>query len=206
MKIGEILAEASVIPVLELEKLEDAAPLAQALAAGGVRVIELTLRTEAALDGVLEMKKAAPSLIVGMGSIRNEIDIAKSIDAGAEFLVSPGTSSSLLGALGVTGVPALPGIATVSEAIHASENGFEAMKFFPAESAGGVAWLKAIAGPLPEIVFCPTGGISAEISPAYLALSNVACVGGSWIASRAMIAASDWAGIEANACRAAAMR
>lgn len=206
MNIVEILAEASVIPVLELEKLEDATPLAAALAAGGLRVVELTLRTAAALDGVLEMKKAAPSLIVGMGSVKNEIDIAKSIDAGAEFLVSPGASSSFLGSLRMTGVPALPGIATVSEAMLASENGFNAMKLFPAESAGGVAWLKAIGGPLPDFVFCPTGGISDESAPAYLALPNVACVGGSWIASRAMIAARNWAGIEANARRAMLMR
>lgn len=206
MKIGEILKAASVIPVLELDRLEDAAPLAAALAKGGLKVVELTLRTAAALDGVSAMKRAAPSLIVGMGSIRTEKDIENSIRAGAEFLVSPGAGPQLLSAMARSGAPALPGVATASEAMGAAEAGFEAMKFFPAEPAGGIPYLKAISGPLPSILFCPTGGISAEKAPDYLALPNVACVGGSWIATRAMIAAGDWKLIEANAKRAAGMR
>ena len=206
MTIREILKKASVIPVLELDRLEDAAPLARALAAGGMQVIELTLRTEAALAAVAAMKKAAPTLIIGMGSVRKPDDIARSIDAGAEFLVSPGASTSLLDSLARAGAPALPGVATASEAMTASDAGFEAMKFFPAEPAGGVPYLKAISGPLPSILFCPTGGISAEKAPDYLALSNVACVGGSWIATRAKIAAGDWIAIEANARRAQLLR
>lgn len=206
MKIGEILKAASVIPVLELDRLEDAAPLAAALAKGGLKVVELTLRTAAALDGVSAMKRAAPSLIVGMGSIRTEKDIENSIRASAEFLVSPGAGPQLLSAMARSGAPALPGVATASEAMGAAEAGFEAMKFFPAEPAGGIPYLKAISGPLPSILFCPTGGISAEKAPDYLALPNVACVGGSWIATRAMIAAGDWKLIEANARRAAGMR
>lgn len=206
MKIREILTIASVIPVLELDRLEDAAPLATALAAGGLRVIELTLRTEAALAAVAVMKSASPSLVVGMGSVRNADDIARSIGAGVEFLVSPGASASLLEALASSSTAALPGVATVSEAMTAHEIGIQAMKFFPAEAAGGVAWLKAIAGPLPDILFCPTGGITPETAPRYLALANVACVGGSWIAPRAMIRAGDWSGVEANARIAAGFR
>jgi 2-dehydro-3-deoxyphosphogluconate aldolase/(4S)-4-hydroxy-2-oxoglutarate aldolase len=206
MRIDDILKAASVIPVLELDRLDDAAPLARALAAGGLRVVELTLRTDAALAGVDAMRRAAPSLIVGMGSIRTEDDIRRSLAAGAEFLVSPGASATLLAALANSGAPALPGVATASEAMTAAEAGFVAMKFFPAEPAGGVPYLKAIAGPLPDLKFCPTGGISAEKARDYLALPNVACVGGSWIATRKMIAAEDWKTIEANAKRAAAMR
>lgn len=203
MNIREILNAASVIPVLELDRLEDAAPLARALAGGGLRVAELTLRTEAALAAVREMRRAAPELNVGMGSVRVKDDIARALDAGAQFLVSPGASDRLLTALADSGAPSLPGVATASEAMTASDAGFAAMKFFPAEPAGGVPYLKAIAGPLPNIVFCPTGGISAEKATDYLALPNVACVGGSWIATRAMIVASDWEAIEANARRAA---
>lgn len=206
MSIRDILSEASVIPVLELDRLADAAPLARALADGGLRVVELTLRTEAALDAVAAMKKAAPSLIIGMGSLRSPGDVERSLAAGAEFLVSPGASRALLDALAMSGAPSLPGVATPSEAMSAAEAGFIAMKFFPAEPAGGIPYLKAIAGPLPNIRFCPTGGISAEKALEYLALANVACVGGSWIATRSMIAAGDWAGIEANARRAQALR
>lgn len=206
MNIRDILREASVIPVLELERLADAAPLARALAAGGLRVVELTLRTEAALDAIDAMKMAAPDLIVGMGSLRAPSDVERSLAAGAEFLVSPGASLTLLDALAMSGAPALPGVATPSEAMSAAEAGFTAVKFFPAEPAGGVPYLKAVAGPLPNILFCPTGGISAEKAPEYFALSNVACVGGSWIATRAMIAGGDWKAIEANARRAAALR
>jgi 2-dehydro-3-deoxyphosphogluconate aldolase/(4S)-4-hydroxy-2-oxoglutarate aldolase len=206
MTIRDILGQASVIPVLELERLEDAAPVAQALAAGGLKVVELTLRTKAALPAVAAMKDAAPILIVGMGSILKTEDVSRSLDAGADFLVSPGATAYLLEALERSGAPALPGVATASEAMAAREAGFEAMKFFPAEPAGGVAYLKAIAGPLPSLLFCPTGGIDAEKAPDYLALPNVACVGGSWIATRTMIAAGDWKSVEMNARRASAMR
>lgn len=204
MRIDAIMDLAGVIPVLEVERLGDAAPLAQALAAGGLRVIELTLRTACALEAVGAMKRAAPSLIVGMGTIRSRDDVKAAITAGADFLVSPGATPDLLAAL--KGVPALPGVATASEAMGAAEAGFQALKFFPAEPAGGLAYLKALAGPLPDLVFCPTGGIDAARAADYLALSNVRCVGGSWIAPKAAIAAGDWRLIEANAGRAAALR
>lgn len=206
MTIRKILGQASIIPVLELERLEDAAPIARALAAGGLKVVELTLRTGAALPAVAAMRNAAPGLIVGMGSVLKAEDVSRALDAGAEFLVSPGASAALLAALAKSGAPALPGVATASEAMTAREAGFDAMKYFPAEPAGGVSYLKALAGPLPSLLFCPTGGISAEKAPDYLALPNVLCVGGSWIATRAMIAAGDWKSIETNARRAHSLR
>ncbi len=204
MRIDDVLARASVIPVLEIERLEDAEPLALALSAGGLQVIELTLRTACALDALAAMKRAAPALIAGMGTIRSDADAERSLAAGADFLVSPGSSASLLRAL--AGMPALPGVATASEAMIAHEAGFRAMKFFPAEPAGGVAYLKSLAGPFPDIVFCPTGGVAPERARDYFALPNVACIGGTWVATRAMIAAGDWAGIEANARRAASLK
>jgi 2-dehydro-3-deoxyphosphogluconate aldolase/(4S)-4-hydroxy-2-oxoglutarate aldolase len=204
MRIDEIMAAASVIPVLEVERLEDAAPLARALEAGGLKVVELTLRTAAALAALSEMKRAAPALIVGMGTIRTAEDVTRSLAAGADFLVSPGASASLLAAM--RAAPALPGVATASEAMTAADAGYRAMKFFPAEPAGGAAYLKSLAGPLPDLRFCPTGGIAPERAGDYFALPNVDCVGGTWIATRAMIAGADWAGIEANARRAAALK
>ena len=204
MRIEEIMAAASIIPVLEVDRVEDAAPLARALEAGGLKVVELTLRTSAALAALGEMKRAAPALIVGMGTIRTDEDVARSLAAGADFLVSPGASASLLRAMRVA--PALPGVATASEAMTAADAGYRAMKFFPAEPAGGAAYLKSLAGPLPDLRFCPTGGIAAERAGDYFALPNVPCLGGTWVATRAMIASSDWAGIEANARRANALK
>ncbi len=203
MAIEDIMGAARVIPVLEVAALERAAPLAKALAAGGLRVVELTLRTDCALDALGAMKDAAPELIVGMGTVRTSEDVARSVEAGAAFLVSPGLSPKLTQALAASPAPALPGVVSPSEAMAAYEAGFRALKFFPAEPAGGIPALKAMAGPLPDIVFCPPGGISAEKAPDYLALANVACVGGSWIASAAMIAEERWNDIEANARRAA---
>ena len=206
MQVKDIMQAASVIPVLEVAALKDAAPLARALAAGGLRVVELTLRTGCALDALNAMQDAAPELIVGMGTVRTAADVSASIASGAAFLVSPGASVDLLKALADSGTPSLPGVATASEAMTAFDLGFAAQKFFPAEPAGGVAYLKALAGPLPDIVFCPTGSISAEKAPEYLSLPNVTCVGGSWIATKQMIAKGDWAAVEANARRAAAMK
>lgn len=205
MNINEILKVASVVPVLEIPSLDKAAPLAQALARGGLSVVELTLRTECALVAVKAMQSATPGLIVGMGTVRTGDDIKNSLDAGAAFLVSPGASHNLLKSLAASGAPALPGVATASEAMTAFEAGFRAQKFFPAEPAGGLNYLKSLAGPLPDIVFCPTGGIGADRAADYLALRNVACVGGSWIATKQMIADGEWGAIEDNARRAAAM-
>ena len=205
MNIDDIVSAATVIPVLEVANLDDAAPLADALAEGGLRVAELTLRTDCALEAIGEMKKAAPSLIVGMGTVRTSEDIERSLAAGADFLVSPGCDAQLLSALAKSGAPALPGVATASEAMTAATAGFHVMKFFPAEPAGGLSYLKSLAGPLPDLSFCPTGGISAERAPEYLALPNIRCVGGTWIASKAMIAEKNWAAIKSNASRAAEM-
>lgn len=206
MTIDKILAASTVIPVLEVTSLDKAAPLAKALAAGGLRVVELTLRTDCALAAVAAMKAAAPNLMVGMGTVRTSDDISASLEAGADFLVSPGASAALLDALAASGAPALPGVATASEAMTAHDAGFAALKFFPAEASGGIAYLKSLSGPLPELSFCATGGITAERAPDYLALSNVACVGGSWIAARSHIENGDWATIEANAKKAASIR
>lgn len=197
---------ASVIPVLTVSDVADAAPLARALEAGGLKVIEMTWRTAAALDVLQAMKAAAPDLVVGMGTIRTPEQAAQSVSAGADFLVSPGLTPKLGPALLDAGVPVLPGIATASEAMAAAEAGFDLLKFFPAEQAGGLDYLKSLQGPLPDIRFCPTGSITRARAPDYLALGNVVCVGGSWIASKAMVEQGDWAGIEANARAAAAMR
>jgi len=197
---------ASVIPVLTVSDTGRAAPLARALGAGGLRVIEVTWRTAAALDVLRAMKAAEPEMIVGMGTIRTPEQAARSVEAGADFLVSPGLTPRLVPALLESGVPALPGVATAGEAMAAAEAGFELLKFFPAEQAGGLDYLKSLHGPLPDIRFCPTGSITRERAPDYLALPNVVCVGGSWIAPKAMVEGGDWAGIEANAAVAAAMR
>lgn len=203
MIINDILGVAGIIPVLEIDRIENAAPLAQSLAAGGLRVIELTLRTKAALGAIKVMTEAAPELIIGMGTIRTDSDIERSLSAGAKFLVSPGAMPSLLKAFSQSGAPALPGVATATEAMAALEAGFRYQKFFPAEAAGGVGLLKSLAGPLPDIQFCPTGGISAERAKEYLTLSNVVCVGGSWVATKRMIKNGEWPEIEKNARLAA---
>jgi len=203
---NELVDAASVIPVLAVGELEKAAPLAHALKAGGLRVIEMTMRTPVALEVMQAMKAAEPELIVGMGTIRTPADVEAAVAAGADFLVSPGLTPVLAEALIGCGVLSLPGVATAGEAMAASEKGFELLKFFPAEQAGGMEYLKSLRGPLPDLRFCPTGSITREKAPDYLALPNVVCVGGSWIASGPMIAASDWDAIEENARFAAEMK
>lgn len=202
MQINEIIRLGKVIPVIEISRIEDAAPLARIFQEAGVRVTELTLRTPCALDAVAEMQAVAPDLVIGMGTIRTQRDIARSIEAGARFLVSPGASPSLLDALSRSGVACLPGVATASEAMSAVEAGFQCLKFFPAEAAGGAAYLKSLAGPLPDVSFCPTGGVSLERAPQYLALENVPCVGGTWVAPKHIIEAGDWNTLAANAALA----
>lgn len=204
--LDAILQAATVIPVLTLERLEDAAPLARALHAGGLRVVELTLRTPVALDALKAMQGEVPELIIGMGTITTPDQAAASARAGAAFLVSPGLTPDLTRALMDTGAPTLPGVATAGEAMAASQAGFDACKFFPAEPAGGLAYLKALAGPLPHIRFCPTGGISRDRAADYLALETVPCCGGSWIATPTQIARGDWAAITENARFAARMQ
>ncbi|GGH00551.1 bifunctional 4-hydroxy-2-oxoglutarate aldolase/2-dehydro-3-deoxy-phosphogluconate aldolase [Glycocaulis abyssi] len=204
--LDALIDAASVIPVLAVKRLEDAAPLAMALAAGGLKVIELTLRTDVALDAMKAMQDAAPELIVGMGTIRTPEQARASAEAGASFLVSPGLTPELGEAMLATGLACLPGVATAGEAMASQAQGFEVLKFFPAEPAGGIAYLKALEGPLPDIRFCPTGSISREKAPDYLALTNVVCVGGSWIASPGDIDAGNWTAITANARAAEAMK
>jgi len=201
-----LLNAASVIPVLTVENIDQAAPLAHALKAGGLTVIEMTWRTPDALEVMLSMKQAEPDLMIGMGTIRSPGQVKKCLDAKADFLVSPGLTPNLVPAMLNSGLPCLPGIATASEAMSAMDAGFKALKFFPAEQIGGITYLKSLYGPLPDIRFCPTGSVSRELAPDYLALPNVACVGGSWIATSAMINAGDWDGITANARTAEAMK
>jgi 2-dehydro-3-deoxyphosphogluconate aldolase / (4S)-4-hydroxy-2-oxoglutarate aldolase len=197
--IAELLRTTKILPVLEVEDLAIAPELAIVLQRIGLTTIEVTMRHPSASQIVMAMKKAAPELSIGMGTVKSVEDIARAKDAGADFLVSPGASASLLSALAASSLPSLPGVATASEAMIAYEAGFSLVKFFPAEAAGGAAWLKAIRGPLPELSFCPTGGINIDKAPDYLALPNVVCVGGSWVASKALITARNWQAIEQNA-------
>lgn len=201
-----LVAEAPVIPVLTVERAADAVPLARALAAGGLAVIEVTLRTQAALDAVKAIAAEVPECIVGVGTVTTSADIAAALAAGARYLVSPGTPASLAAALAAAAAPVLPGCATVSEAMALAERGFRVLKFFPAEPSGGIAWLKAVAAPLPQIRFCPTGGIDARNAGTYLALPNVISVGGSWPAPRDLIASGDFSRITALAREAAQLR
>jgi len=201
-----LIDEASVIPVLTVGDIAHAAPLADALASGGLKVIEMTWRTENALEVMQAMKAARPELIIGMGTLRNGDQCRACLEAKADFLVSPGLTPVLAAALREVDLPVLPGVATAGEAMQAAEMGFEVLKFFPAEQAGGLPYLKSLHGPLPDLRFCPTGSISAEKAPDYLALPNVVCVGGSWIANSKMIEAGDWDTIEANARKAQAMK
>lgn len=203
--LQDVLDAATVIPVLAVADLSDAAPLARALSAGGMKVVELTLRTPVALDALKAMQDAAPELIIGMGTLTRPDQAETSVKAGSAFLVSPGLTPDLGRAMLATGAPCLPGVATASEAMQAVEAGFEALKFFPAEPAGGVPALKGLAGPLPDIMFCPTGGISKDKAGEYLALNTVACCGGSWIATPQQIAGGDWDAITANAKAAMAL-
>ena len=206
MNIRNILALAPVIPVLTIEKLEHAVPLARALAAGGLRVLEVTLRTPAGLPAIEAMRKSVPDAVVGVGTLTRPEDFTQSARAGAQFGVSPGLTPELARAAQAAGFPLLPGIMTPSELIAGLGFGFTTFKLFPAQQAGGIGMLKAMHGPFPEIVFCPTGGITRATAPDFLALPNVACVGGSWVAPSDKVRAGDWAGIEALARDAAELK
>lgn len=196
---------APVIPVMVIEDLSNAVPLAKALVAGGLTVLEITLRTEAGLAAISAIKAAVPEAIVGAGTVVNIQNLEAAIAAGSEFIVTPGTTPQLIDAAIASGVPLLPGINTPSEAMALLEKGITAMKFFPAEAAGGIPMLKSIAGPLPQITFCPTGGINIKNAVEYLALKNVACVGGSWMVPESLIAESNWEAITIRAAEAAAL-
>ncbi|WP_411816253.1 bifunctional 4-hydroxy-2-oxoglutarate aldolase/2-dehydro-3-deoxy-phosphogluconate aldolase [Hyphococcus sp. DH-69] len=201
----QILAEAVVMPVFQISDLNHAAPLAHALKAGGLSVIELTMRTPEAVAALPLMKKAVPSLTIGMGTVTSFDDLNRALTAKPDFLVTPGCSPSLIEHLLKQALPFLPGVATPSGAMIAREKGVEAMKFFPAEASGGVDFLKSLYGPLPDIVFCPTGGITLETAKNYLALPNVPCIGGSWIAPAHLIQHEDWDSITENASLAAGL-
>jgi len=197
---------APVVPVLTVETASGAVPLARALVAGGLPAIEVTLRTAAALDAVRAIVAEVPDAIVGVGTVTEHADIERACRAGARFLVSPGTPAALADALAEAPVPVLPGCATVSEAMTLAARGFAVLKFFPAEPSGGARWLKAVAAPLPPLKFCPTGGIDASNAQAYLALSNVIAVGGSWVAPADAVAASDFSRITTLAREASRLR
>jgi 2-dehydro-3-deoxyphosphogluconate aldolase/(4S)-4-hydroxy-2-oxoglutarate aldolase len=205
MDIAAIAARAPVIPVLTVERVADAVPLARALVRGGLPVIEVTLRTPVALEALESIAQQVPEAIPGAGTVLREMHLEEIRRAGARFAVSPGCTAALAEAAQVAGLPFLPGVQTVSEAMVLAERGFTVMKLFPADAAGGLTWLKAVAAPLAGLSFCPTGGISAETASQYLALANVACVGGSWVAPRDAIAAGDWGRIERLAAAAAAL-
>jgi 2-dehydro-3-deoxyphosphogluconate aldolase/(4S)-4-hydroxy-2-oxoglutarate aldolase len=192
-----------VMPVVVVEDVAAAVPLARALVAGGLPAVELTLRTPAALDAIRAIATEVPEILVGAGTVLSVGQAKEAADAGARFLVSPGATPALLAGLADTGLPFLPGTATVSEVLAVLEAGVTEMKFFPAEASGGVAFLRSVAGPVPAARFCPTGGITADTAASYLALPNVGCVGGTWITPPDAVAAGDWARIEELA-RAAA--
>ncbi len=195
---------APVIPVLVIEDASVAAPLARALIAGGLPVLEVTLRTPAALDAIAQMALVEGG-VVGAGTLLSPADVARAKAAGARFGVSPGTTDALLDACEAADLALLPGAATASEAMRLLERGYTMQKFFPAEASGGAPALRAIGAPIPQVAFCPTGGVTPENAPDYLALKNVRCVGGSWVAPRALVDAGDWTAIEALARQAAAL-
>jgi 2-dehydro-3-deoxyphosphogluconate aldolase/(4S)-4-hydroxy-2-oxoglutarate aldolase len=195
-----------VLPVVVVDSVDRAVPVARALVAGGLPAIELTLRTPVALDAIRAIAAEVPDILVGAGTITTPAQAKLATEAGAQFLVSPGATSSLLHAMQDTGVPFLPGTATVSEVLAALEAGCTEMKFFPAAASGGTAYLKSIGDPVPAARFCPTGGITLRSAPSYLALPNVGCVGGSWITPADALAAGDWERVTALAAEAAALR
>jgi 2-dehydro-3-deoxyphosphogluconate aldolase/(4S)-4-hydroxy-2-oxoglutarate aldolase len=200
----EIAAMAPIIPVLVVEDAGSARPLAEALVAGGLPALEVTLRTPAALDAIRAMS-AVPGGVVGAGTLLSPGDVRAAKAAGARFGVSPGATPRLVEACVAEGLPLLPGAATASEVMALHEQGFDMLKFFPAEAIGGAPALKAIGGPIPQVAFCPTGGVTPQNAPDYLALPNVICAGGSWVAPGDRVAARDWPGIEALAAAAAAL-
>jgi len=201
-----LLRHAPVIPVLTVEGADDAVPLASALVAGGLPLLEVTLRTEGALKAIAAMAKQVPGAILGAGTIRTADQAKAAVDAGATFLVSPGATPQLIAAVQKLGVPFLPGCATASEAMRLAEEGFRFLKFFPAEAAGGLNYLKSLGAPLADLRFCPTGGIDAEKAKAYLALPNVVCVGGSWITPATALKAGDWATVTRLSLEASKLR
>jgi len=197
MNVLEVMRAGPVIPVIVINELAQAVPLAKALVAGGVRVLEVTLRTPVALAAIRVIAREVPEAIVGVGTLTRPEEFTEARDAGACFGVSPGLTPVLIAAARDSGLPLLPGVMTPSDVIAARLAGFRELKLFPAQQAGGIGMLQALAGPFPDVTFCPTGGITAETAPDYLALPNVACVGGSWLTPKAALAAGDWEAVTA---------
>jgi len=202
----DLVSRGPVIPVIVIHRVADAVPLARALVAGGVKVLEVTLRTPTALDCMRAIAMAVPEAIVGAGTIRSADDARAALDAGCRFGVSPGYSRDIGLACQDIGLPLLPGVATASEVMAANADGYRFLKFFPATAAGGIPMLKALAGPFADVVFCPTGGITPETAPQFLALPNVQVCGGSWLTPQDAVDQQDWARITALAQAASALR
>ena len=195
-----------VVPVIIIEDAKLAVPLARALVKGGLKAIEITMRTPAALDAIKAVAEEVEGAVAGAGTILNAAQFEAAVEAGSQFIVSPGTTQELIDAAADSDIPLLPGAATASEVMGLREEGYQVLKFFPAEQAGGAAYLKSLSSPLAGTLFCPTGGISLSNARDYLSLPNVVCVGGSWVAPKELVAKGDWAGIEKLAAEAAALK
>ena len=206
MNTLDLTRHGPVIPVIVIERLEHAVPLAEALVAGGIRVLEVTMRTPVALAAIEAIARAVPAAIVGAGTLRSAGDAQAAADAGSRFAVSPGYTAALGQACRAVGLPLLPGVATAGEVMAACDDGLRFLKFFPAVAAGGVAMLKGLAGPFPDVSFCPTGGITPATAPQFLALPNVPVCGGSWLTPADVMARGDWAEITRLAREAGALR
>jgi 2-dehydro-3-deoxyphosphogluconate aldolase/(4S)-4-hydroxy-2-oxoglutarate aldolase len=204
--LHDLLDVAPVVPVVVVDEVADAVPLAQALLRGGVGIIEITLRTSAGLGAIERVAAEVPGMVVGAGTVVTPAQVDAVVAAGAQFLVTPGSPDRVLNAALATGVPLLAGASTITEMMRLAEHGLEAMKFFPAEASGGRDYLAAVAGPLPHLRFCPTGGITPTSAPSYLALPSVSCVGGSWLTPKEAIAEGAWNVVEALARDTAALR
>ncbi len=202
----ELASYGPVIPVIVLQRVADAVPMAEALVAGGVRVLEVTLRTPVALQAMEAIAKAVPQAVLGAGTVRSPADARAARDAGCRFAVSPGYTAAVGQACREIGLPLLPGVSTAGEVMAANADGLHFLKFFPATAAGGIPMLKALGGPFPDVVFCPTGGITPETAPQFLALDNVRVCGGSWLTPAAAMEQQDWGRITALARAAAALR
>ena len=202
----DLLRISPVVPVVVLDDAEDAVPLARALARGGVRIMEITLRTPAGLASIERVAAEVPETVVGAGTVTTPEEASAAQRAGARFIVTPGATDRLLGAVLDTGLPLLAGASTLTEILRLREHGQHAMKFFPAEASGGTAYLRAVAGPVQDVSFCPTGGISLANAAEYLALPNVGCVGGSWLTPGSAVGSGDWATIERLAAEATTLR
>jgi len=203
--VPDLLSISPVIPVIVMDDEADAVPLARALARGGVRIMEITLRTPAGLGAIERVAAEVPETTVGAGTVTTPEEAAAAHRAGARFIVTPGATDRLMDAVLDTGLPLLAGASTLTEILRLRERGQQAMKFFPAEASGGIAYLRAVAGPVPDVRFCPTGGISPTNAAEYLALPNVGCVGGSWLTPGAAVRSGDWPAIERLAAEAATL-